>query len=171
MADVAEAAVTNFEQGAIAEGDRRLFRHALGSFSTGVAIVTTLSDAGEKVGLTINSFTSLSLDPPLVLWCLAGGSESAGLFRPSRQFTVNILAKDQRPLGEIFASNSNDRFRDVALAGDPGDAPIIGGCVAWFECRVEDIFEGGDHLIITGRVRRFSCREGAPLLFHKGEYK
>ncbi len=171
MSEKPVPAVHNFEEGAVGDSDRRLFRDALGNFSTGVAILTTLSDAGEKVGLTINSFTSVSLDPPLVLWCLAKGSESSNLFQPSRPFTVNILARDQQPLAELFASNSNDRFRDVALAGDPGDAPIIGGSIAWFDCRVEDIFEGGDHLIITGRVRRFACRDGAPLLFHKGGFE
>jgi len=150
--------------------EQRLFRNALGAFATGVAIVTTRGEDGEKVGLTINSFASVSLDPPMVLWCLANHSENKGLFSEGRPFSINVLTAAQKQLAETFASPRRDRFRDVALAGDKNGAPIIDGALAWFECHVEAVHAGGDHSIIVGRVGRFGTHEGTPLMFQGGQY-
>lgn len=149
----------------------RAYRNSLSAFTTGVAIVTTRTPEGEKVGLTVNSFTSLSIDPPMVLWCLGKKSKSVPLFQKSRPFTVSVLTAGQQHLAEIFSSQNNDRFKDVALAGDPTGAPIIDGCLSWFECKVDNIFDGGDHHIIVGEVSRFGRQDEKPLVFQNGEYK
>lgn len=147
------------------------FRSCLSAFSTGVAIVTTCSLDGEKVGLTVNSFSSLSIDPPMVLWCLGKKSKSVPLFKEGRPFNINVLTSKQENLAQIFSSQNNDRFKDVALTGDPSGAPIIEGCLSWFECTVDSVFEGGDHYIITGLVSKFSRRGEKPLVFHDGQFK
>ncbi len=147
------------------------FRSALSAFTTGVVIVTTLCPEGEKVGLTVNSFSSLSMEPPMVLWCLEKRSQSVPLFAKGRSFTINVLTDQQQHLAQIFSSKNHDRFKDVALAGDPTGAPIIEGCLSWFECGVADVFDGGDHYIITGLVTRFGRRDEKPLIFHDGKYK
>ena len=149
---------------------QREYRNTLGQFSTGVAIVTTRSPSGEKVGLTINSFTSLSLSPPMVLWCLEKDSSSRHLFVKGCPFTVSILTQEQKGLAEIFASQNHDRFKDVSLAGDIDGAPIIDGCLAWFECQTVDNIAGGDHTIITGEVGKFGRNKGIPLVFQGGKY-
>ena len=156
--------------GGIDAKEQQLFRSALGAFATGVAIVTTRGEDGEKVGLTINSFASVSLDPPLVLWCLANHSENIDLFTTGRPFSINVLTSEQKSLAETFASPRRDRFRDVALAGDKNGAPIIDGALAWFECHVDAVHAGGDHQIIIGRVARFGTHEGSPLMFQGGQY-
>jgi flavin reductase (DIM6/NTAB) family NADH-FMN oxidoreductase RutF len=147
------------------------FRSNLAAFSTGVAIVTTICPEGENVGLTINSFSSLSLDPPMVLWCIGKRSQSVPLFQKGRPFTINVLTQKQQNLAQIFSSQNNDRFKDVALTGDPTGAPIIEGCLSWFECNVDNVFEGGDHYIVTGLVTSFGRRDEKPLVFHEGQYK
>ena len=151
--------------------EMRAYRQCLSAFTTGVAIVTTVSLEGEHVGLTINSFTSLSLTPPMVLWCLEEGSASVPLFKQGRPFTINVLTTKQQDLAKIFSSTNHDRFKDVAIAGDPLGAPIIDGCLSWFECVVDQVFLGGDHHIIVGRVTRFGRRDDKPLIFHDGDYK
>lgn len=145
-------------------------RYCFSTFATGVAIVTTLTETGENVGLTVNSFSSLSLSPPMVLWCLDDRSESVGLFLKDRPFTVNILAHDQAHLAKVFSSNNHDRFKHVTIAGNTLAAPIIEGCLAWFECKVEHLFKGGDHHIIVGRVESFGRYDKTPLVFHEGQY-
>ena len=121
----------------ITPDDARAYRTCLSAFTTGVAIVTTVSLDGEHVGLTVNSFTSLSLEPPMVLWCLESGSASVPFFKKGRPFTINVLTEEQQELAKIFSSTNHDRFKDVAISGDPLGAPIIDGCLSWFECAVD----------------------------------
>ena len=141
------------------DGDRRAFRRALGHFPTGVAIVTTV--AGDRpVGMTINSFASVSLDPPLVLWSVDLAAGFADAFTAADRFALSVLAGDQMALAR--------RFDGVATWAGAGGPPLIAGALATFECRREAVHPGGDHAIIVGRVDRFAARDGSPLLFHAG---
>ena len=149
------------------DGDRRAFRRALGHFPTGVAIVTTV--AGDRpVGMTINSFASVSLDPPLVLWSVDLAAGFADAFTAADRFALSVLAGDQMALARRFAADLDDRFDGVATWAGAGGLPLIAGALATFECRREAVHPGGDHAIIVGRVDRFAARDGSPLLFHAG---
>ena len=150
--------------------DLREFRHALGRFATGVAIVTTLTPSGRREGLTVNSFGALSLDPPLVQWSLRRDSMSLKSFQDSPYFAVNVLASHQRGLSNRFARPAPDKFEGLACPPGLGGCPTIEECLALFECRLERTIEGGDHLLLVGRVERFSWREGQPLVFSCGHY-
>ena len=147
------------------------FRAALGMFATGVTIVTARGPGGAPVGLTANSFNSVSLVPPLVLWSLARSAGSMPAFEQGSHYAVNILAAEQHALAERFASKTADRFADVAFSEGAGGAPVIEGAVAVFECFNRSRYEEGDHVIFVGEVERCSLREGAtPLIFHGGRY-
>jgi len=147
------------------------FRAALGMFATGVTIVTARGVDGLPVGLTANSFNSVSLTPPLVLWSLARSAGSMPAFERGSHYAVNILAADQHALAERFASKSVDRFADVAFREGAGGAPVIDGAVAVFECFNRSRYEEGDHVIFVGEVERCTWRAGAqPLIFHGGRY-
>ena len=142
------------------------FRKALGSFATGV---TTRSN-GERFGVTANSFNSVSLEPPLVLWSLAKSSSSLAAFAESEGFAVHILAADQQDLSNRFAKRGVDKFDGLALEIGHGDVPLLPGCAARFQCRTTYRYEGGDHIIFVGEVFDFSHGEKEPLLFHAGRY-
>jgi len=144
-------------------------RRALGCFATGVAIVTTYHE-GKREGLTVNSFSSVSLDPPLVLWSLQRRAASFRNFLVSGRFVVNILEAGQRRLSAHFARPHPDKFEGVSFADGLGGCPVLQDSLAWFECRTESAVEGGDHLVFIGCVERASFREGAPLVFSKGAY-
>ncbi len=147
------------------------FRSALGMFATGVTIVTARSAHGAPVGLTANSFNSVSLSPPLVLWSLARSAGSMPAFERGSHYAVNILAADQRALAERFASKSIDRFADLDFRDGAGGAPVIHGAAAVFECYNRSRYEEGDHVIFVGEVERCSWRADAqPLIFHGGRY-
>jgi flavin reductase (DIM6/NTAB) family NADH-FMN oxidoreductase RutF len=147
------------------------FRAALGMFATGVTIVTARGADGAPVGLTANSFNSVSLSPPLVLWSLARSAGSMPAFEKGSHYAVNILAADQHALAERFASKSVDRFADVAFREGTGGAPILEGAAAVFECFNRSRYEEGDHVIFVGEVERCAFRAGAtPLIFHGGRY-
>ena len=149
----------------------RDFRRALGSFATGVTVLTTLDADGRSCGMTISSFNSVSLDPPLILWSLSLDSPSLATFRNATHYAVNVLAADQQALSNRFASRLIDRFEGVETRSGLSGTPLLEGCCAWFECRHEAIYPGGDHLIFVGRVERFAAQPGlAPLLFHAGAY-
>ena len=149
----------------------RDFRRALGTFPTGVTILSTLDADGRPCGMTISSFNSVSLDPPLILWSLALNSPSLATFRNASHYAVNVLAADQQSLSNRFASRLDDRFEGVEVSAGLSGTPLLEGCCAWFECRHEAIYPGGDHLIFVGRVERFSHQAGhPPLLFHGGAY-
>ncbi len=151
--------------------DTRSLRDALGEFATGVAVVTACSRDGQSVGVTINSFASVSLDPPLVLWSLGLQSPSIGVFEACSHYAVNILAADQVELSQRFSQSQNDKFAGIETKVGAGGAPILPGCSAWFECRNELRYPGGDHIILVGHVENFSRQEKPPLIFHGGQYR
>jgi flavin reductase (DIM6/NTAB) family NADH-FMN oxidoreductase RutF len=145
------------------------FRTALGMFATGVTIVTARSATGELLGLTANSFNSVSLDPPLVLWSLARSAASMLTFSTGSHYAINILSADQQALAQRFATKGVDRFADVAFVDGAGGAPLLPDAAAWFECF--NRYDEGDHVIFVGEVERCSHRAGAsPLLFHGGKF-
>lgn len=147
----------------------RSFRTALGCYPTGVAIVTALSPNGRTVGLTINSFASVSMDPPLVLWSLASNSPSLASFEQCSHFAVNVLAEDQRDLCRQFANPSViDKFAGVECTQGGSGLPLISRALAQFECRKERSFIGGDHVVFFGLVEKYQWRDALPLLFHAG---
>ena len=147
------------------------FRSALAMFATGVTIVTARTATGELIGLTANSFNSVSLDPPLVLWSLARAAGSLPAFSAGSHYAINILAADQRALAERFASRTADRFAGVAWTEGVGGAPLIDGAAAVFECFNRSRYEEGDHVIFVGEVERCAVLPGAaPLIFHGGRY-
>lgn len=147
------------------------FRAALGMFATGVTIVTARTAEGGLIGLTANSFNSVSLDPPLVLWSLAQAAGSLPVFRAGSHYAINVLAKDQKSLAERFATKGADRWIGVNFADGMGGAPLLEGAAATFECFNRSRYEEGDHVIFVGEVERCSWRTGAsPLLFHGGRY-
>ena len=147
------------------------FRAALGMFATGVTIVTARDAAGSLVGLTANSFNSVSLAPPLVLWSLSRQAGSMPAFARGSHYAINILAADQHALAMRFASKSADRFEGVAFHLNAAGAPILDGAAAVFECFNRSQYEEGDHVIFVGEVERCAHRAGAaPLIFHGGRY-
>ncbi len=147
------------------------FRSALGMFATGVTIVTARGPDGVPVGLTANSFNSVSMAPPLVLWSLARSAGSMPAFERGSHYAINILSAEQHALAERFASKSVDRFADLAFREGAGGAPVIEGAAAVFECFNRSRYEEGDHVIFVGEVERCERREGAqPLIFHGGRY-
>ncbi|RYX95454.1 MAG: flavin reductase [Comamonadaceae bacterium] len=147
------------------------FRSALGMFATGVTIVTARSAHGELMGLTANSFNSVSLAPPLVLWSLARAAGSLPHFTTGSHYAINILAADQRGLAERFALKGADRWSGVEFTEGSGGAPLLKGAAATFECFNRSRYEEGDHVIFVGEVERCMHRAGAtPLLFHGGRF-
>jgi flavin reductase (DIM6/NTAB) family NADH-FMN oxidoreductase RutF len=150
---------------------RSSYRRALGQFATGVTVVSGVGELGEDIGLTINSFTSVSLDPPLVLWSLRRGSYYHAAFVRCEYFAVSVLSEHQEKVCRRFAGTSANRFSGIELSRGIGGVPIIGGAVAVFECRRETVYSGGDHTIFMGRVQRFAYHsEASPLIFCKGTY-
>ena len=149
----------------------REFRSALGAFATGVTIVTARTPAGELVGFTANSFNSVSLDPPLVLWSLSRQARSMAALSKGSHYAINVLAADQRPLAELFASKGVDRWLGVDFIDGVAGAPLLGGATASFECFNRSRYDEGDHVIFVGEVERCTYRAGAaPLLYHGGKY-
>jgi flavin reductase (DIM6/NTAB) family NADH-FMN oxidoreductase RutF len=151
--------------------DRRAFRRALGQFATGVTVATTRAPDGRRVGVTANSFTSVSLDPPLVLFCLDRSAPSLEAFRECAQFAVNVLASDQHHLSRQFSTPSEDKFAGVHVEEGPGGMPLLAGVLARFVCRLVERYDGGDHVIFVGEVEDYEAFEGEPLVFHSGLYR
>ena len=150
--------------------DAQALRTALGRFATGVTVVTTRGDDGRAEGLTANSFASVSLDPPLVLWSLRTSAPSLPGFLGAGWFAVHVLGADQHHLSHRFAAPAADKFAGLACGTGLGACPLLDGCIARFECRTETTVEAGDHVIFIGRVQRLTHRDGRPLLFHGGAY-
>lgn len=150
--------------------DPRTFRDVLGTFVTGVTIVTTCDADGVKHGLTANSFSSVSLNPPLILWCQASASRSYPAFRDNASFAVNILAHDQMSLSQHFSKASDDKFRDVEHASGINGVPLLKGTSASLECIQVTAYLCGDHVVYIGRVIRVSRSNRAPLAFCSGRY-
>jgi flavin reductase (DIM6/NTAB) family NADH-FMN oxidoreductase RutF len=145
-------------------------RHALGRFATGVTVVTTCCTDGKLEGLTVNSFSSVSLDPPLVLWSLHRQAPSLASFLDSGRFAINVLGIHQRTLSKHFSQPSRHKFDGVAHHRGLGGCPLLPDCIANFECRTETTIDGGDHVILIGRIERVSHREDDPLIFSAGKY-
>ena len=150
--------------------DPKLLRNALGAFATGVTIVTTTGADGRHTGLTANSFSSVSLSPPMVLWSLAKTSSNIDAFRAAKHFAVHILAADQDALSGRFASKGIDKFVGLQFERGPDGVPLLHDCTARFECRTTFQYEGGDHVIFVGEVINFTHSARAPLVFHGGRY-
>lgn len=150
--------------------DAQEFRKALGSFATGVAIITTRAADGSAVGLTVNSFNSVSLNPPLVLWSLAETAQSLPVFQTAQRWAVHILATDQEALSARFAKRGLDKFSGLETDTGEGDVPLLKGCAARFQCRTAFQHQGGDHIIFIGEVTAFDRADNAPLVFHSGRY-
>ncbi len=158
--------------GGTAADDARALRRALGHYPTGVTVVTARAADGRAVGLTVNSFASLSLDPPLVLWSLANRSPSLAVFRDGARFAINVLAAGQAELARRFANPAlPDKFDGVGLRAPWHGVPLLAGTIAWFGCSTLDAIAGGDHTLFIGRVETHATSDGEPLVFHRGAFR
>ncbi len=156
--------------GAPAVSDPRHLRDCLGAFATGVTIVTTRAPDGGFIGLTANSFNSLSLDPPLVLWSLGVRAASLPVFESASHFAVNVLSAEQLALALRFSRPSTNRFAGVAVHAGLGGAPLVEGAIAWFECEARTHQRHGDHVLFIGEVRRCAIAPGQGLAFERGGF-
>lgn len=150
--------------------DARAFRTALGSFATGVTVITTCAADGTPVGLTANSFNSVSLDPPMVLWSLSRTAKSMPVFEQAQYFAVHVLAADQAALSARFARSGSDKFAQLPLETGIAGLPLLKDCAARFQCQTSFRHDGGDHLIFVGQVLEFDAYERPPLIYHAGQY-
>jgi flavin reductase (DIM6/NTAB) family NADH-FMN oxidoreductase RutF len=150
--------------------DPRDFRNALGTYATGVTIITAAGPDGKPYGLTCNSFASVSLNPPLVLWSLVVYSSSLTVFQNASHFTVNVLGASQQELANRFAKSSDDKFAGLDWSPGLGNAPVLAESVANFQCRSVNRYYGGDHVIFLGAVEAYSYNREEPLLFARGTY-
>ena len=146
------------------------FRNVLGSFVTGVTVITAVDEAGYRLGVTVNSFTSLSLDPPLILWCQSLAAASHARFRTVKRFNVNVLSAEQLDISRRFAGGSGPKFDAVECDFAMNGSPLIKGAVAYLECTMHAQIPGGDHMIFVGKVEKVSRTPRPPLLFGMGRY-
>jgi flavin reductase (DIM6/NTAB) family NADH-FMN oxidoreductase RutF/2-polyprenyl-6-methoxyphenol hydroxylase-like FAD-dependent oxidoreductase len=170
-----EAEAERFLAGSLAEEsarfDLRDLRRAFGQYATGVTVVTTADESGRLWGMTANSFTSVSLNPPLVLWAAAKSSPSLEAFVSADRFAVNVLASDQHHLSRQFATTGTEKFEGVALVETSTGPPVLEGTVAHFVCRRTRNVDAGDHVVLFGEVESYSAEGGEPLVFHSGAYR
>lgn len=150
--------------------DPRAFRRALGNFATGVTVVTAAAPDGTRAGVTANSFNSVSLDPPLVLWSIDKRSGSYPVFEQATHFAVNVLAADQVNISNQFARPKDDKFSGIGMETGIGGAPLLTDCAARFQCEKYQLLDGGDHWIMLGKVVAFDDVGRAPLVYHQGAY-
>ena len=150
--------------------DWRDYRNALGQFATGVTVVTARAKNGRNIGLTVNSFTSVSLDPPLVLWCLSRQATDFAVLHAASRIAVNVLSARQHHLSRQFATTLADKFTGVDCDDGTEGGPLLKGATAHFICRVAGRFDGGDHVIILCEVEKYRWNAGEPLVFHSGRY-
>jgi flavin reductase (DIM6/NTAB) family NADH-FMN oxidoreductase RutF len=151
--------------------ESRSFRDTMGCFTTGVTLITARTDEGKPIALTANSFSSVSLNPPLVLWCLDKRSETVPVFDICHHFAVNVLHQNQRDLSSKFATKGDHDCSDIDFETWETGVPIISGALANIECEVSARHDGGDHVIIVGHVLRLrSLDSGEPLLYFRGRY-
>jgi flavin reductase (DIM6/NTAB) family NADH-FMN oxidoreductase RutF len=150
--------------------DPRDFRNALGTYATGVTIITAAAADGKPYGLTCNSFASVSLNPPLVLWSLGIYSQSLSVFQNASHFAVHVLGASQQALASKFAKSSEDKFAGLECTPGLGNAPLLGNCVASFQCRAVNRYYGGDHVIFLGAVEAYTYDRQEPLLFAHGGF-
>lgn len=157
--------------------DQKTFRNALGCFATGITVITSKSKDNELVGVTINSFASVSLDPPMVLFSLKTESQLTEIFQNTKKFNVNILADDQEAVSNLFAGPNDDKFAEVDWAEGDNGTPVLTKALASLECKLNTAYSGGDHTIFLGDVTKINCTgddcqgEGSPLLYFRGGYK
>lgn len=152
----------------------REFRDALGLFPTGIAVVTTVDADGHPAGVTVNSFTSVSLEPPLILVSLARTSRSLDTFNAAKHFAVSLLRHDQRQVSSAFASTAGERFNQVRHRAGHGACPVIEPHLVAFECEVHARYDGGDHVLLLGKVTKIDPGKDAvpqPLLYFRGQYR
>ena len=150
--------------------DPRDFRNALSMFATGVTIITTRTASGEPVGITANSFNSVSLDPPMVLWSLAKNAYSLPVFQEAKEWNVHILSNEQEALSNKFAKKGEDKFAGITLDAGVTQSPLLPGCSARFQCKTMFEYEGGDHIIFVGEVVAYDQNPTPPLLYLSGNY-
>lgn len=150
--------------------DPRDFRNALGAFATGVTIVTAMSPDGKPYGITCNSFASVSLNPPLVLWSLGMFSQGLPIFQNASHFAVNVLGASQQALASQFARSSADKFAGASWTPGLGNAPVLADVIASFQCRAANRYYGGDHVIFLGAVEAYAYNRNEPLLFARGGF-
>lgn len=174
MAPVADHEMTSDGSASMSEADKRALRAAFGQFATGVTIVTARTAGGQDIGITVNSFSSVSLEPPLLLWSLARESQSIDAFRPGFAFAITILSREQEALARHFGRSGTDQFsilpEQVTIEHNEDGVPLIGGGIATFECLVEQVVPAGDHNVLIARIERFAAVSGAPLLFFGGRF-
>lgn len=154
----------------MASFDARELRNAFGTFLTGVTVVTTVEPSGVPRGFTANSFSSVSLDPPLLLVCIAKTAASLEVFTKAEGFAVNILAESQKEVSGVFASRSPEKFSSVEWRAGPAGNPLLAGVTAWFDCVRHDVVDAGDHVILVGRVLEFDHCDANPLGYARGAY-
>lgn len=150
--------------------EKQALRHAFGAFATGVTVVTTSDENGNPFGFTANSFTSVSLDPPLLLICLGKSSSKLDIFSNAVSFAVNILSSQQAEVSHRFATSVEDRFATVDWSWGGKGAPLIEGAAVWFDCTPHQIVDAGDHIIIIGHVDAFAHTKQEPLIYLRGQY-
>ncbi len=152
------------------EFDYRELRDAFGCFTTGVTIITAAGANDVMVGLTANSFSSVSLNPPLVSWSLAAHAPSLPVFLNCSHYAIHVLGCDQQSLAERFAQSRDDKFAGLELTVGLGDAPVLENALAVFQCLNSYRHSGGDHVVFLGEVKKFSFQTGKPLVFHRGKF-
>lgn len=151
--------------------DTKTLRNVLGCYATGVAIITTRTPDRKRIAVTVNSFASLSLDPPLIQFALGRAANVLAGFQESSHFAVNILSRGQETLSNMFARPSTSSWAEVAFVDSADGCPLLENCIAQIECEKSGEFEGGDHIILVGQVTRFHLRgQTEPLLFYLGRY-
>jgi 3-hydroxy-9,10-secoandrosta-1,3,5(10)-triene-9,17-dione monooxygenase reductase component len=150
--------------------DESRFRQVLGHFPSGVTVITARGEDGTPAGLAVGSFASLSLDPPLVLFCAAKSSSTWPKIEAAGHFCVNILSEEQETLCRQFASKTPDKFAGVGWKPGQSGAPILNDVLGWIDCRIESVLDGGDHHIVVGRVLELESSQGRPLVFYRGGY-
>lgn len=150
--------------------DPRALRDVLGCYATGVAVVTGIGDEGKPVGMTINSFSALSLDPPLILWSIGLETPSRSAFDSHAGFAINMMCAASKDLSLHFAKPSEDKFAGIDWTAGHHGVPVLTGALATLECEVEDKIISGDHQIYIGRVLRIDRTDREPLLFHRGKF-
>ncbi|MDX5410675.1 MAG: flavin reductase family protein [Thauera sp.] len=154
------------------EAFTRQFRDALGMFATGITVVATRAPDGQPIGLTVNSFNSVSLDPPLIVWSLSSNLPCVPIFESCEYYSVNVLAADQDNISNVFASRSDDKFAGIETDTGMYGVPLLKGCCARFECRNTVRHDGGDHIVFISEVVRFDHDEShPPLIYWGGAYQ
>lgn len=151
--------------------DAREFRNAMGAFATGITVVTSTDHQSKPIALTVNSFASVSLDPPLVLWSVNRAHDIAEDFVESDHFAVHILQHDQKNFSQHFSGDRPDKFEGIDYDTGIGKLPLLCDYCARFQCKVEHRYEGGDHVILVGRVLDMDYRSVDPIIFHAGKYR